>query len=50
MSVIERIGTPGRRRKAMKVVLALPCFSRNRCEQNGRTYCRKEKHKGRRDW
>ena len=40
-------------RKAMMVVLNLPCFSRNRCSEGkkgAKAYSRKEKHPGRRDW
>jgi stalled ribosome alternative rescue factor ArfA len=40
-------------RKAMMVVLNLPCFSRNRCAEGmkgKKAYTRKEKHPARRDW
>ena len=40
-------------RKAMMVVLNMPCFSRNRCSEGSKgkkAYNRREKHQGRRDW
>lgn len=40
-------------RKAMMVVLNLPCFSRNRCSEGKKgkkAYTRREKHRGGRDY
>ena len=40
-------------RKAMMVVLNLPCFSRNRCSESRKgkkAYARREKHQGRSAW
>jgi stalled ribosome alternative rescue factor ArfA len=40
-------------RKAMMVVLNLPCFSRNRCaegKKGAKAYKRREKHQGRSAW
>lgn len=40
---------PASKRKAMMVVLALPCFSRNRCDEGKagkKAYRRHAKHKG----
>ncbi len=40
---------PASKRKAMMVVLAMPCFSRNRCNEGrrgGKAYRRHDKHKG----
>ena len=40
-------------RKAMMVVLNLPCFSRNRCSEGkkgAKAYKRRDKHQGRSAW
>jgi len=40
-------------RKAMMVVLNLPCFSRNRCaegKKGAKAYKRRDKHQGRAEW
>jgi stalled ribosome alternative rescue factor ArfA len=40
-------------RKAMMVVLNLPCFSRNRCaegKKGAKAYKRRDKHQGQQAW
>lgn len=49
----QTIQIPASNRKAMMVVLNLPCFSRNRCTEGGKgkkAYRRHDKHKGRADY
>jgi hypothetical protein len=46
---IQTIQVPASKRKAMMVVLAMPCFSRNRCDEGKagkKGYRRHAKHKG----
>ncbi len=51
--VIHTPRPPANKRRAMMVVLNLPCFSRKRCTEGrkgAKAYVRREKHQGRRDW
>ena len=53
MAQAAQASTQVSNRKAMMVVLNLPCFSRNRCSEGKKgkkAYSRREKHQGRRDW
>lgn len=53
MAQAAQASTKVSNRKAMMVVLNLPCFSRNRCSEGkkgAKAYKRRDKHQGRREW
>ncbi len=53
MAQAAQASTKVSKRKAMMVVLNLPCFSRNRCSEGkkgAKAYKRRAKHQGRGEW
>lgn len=53
MAQAAQTTNPVSNRKAMMVVLNLPCFSRNRCaegKKGKKAYVRREKHRARADY